>query len=153
MTPERVASYKDFVYKAKQLSIEIEKMRRELKRISRPSYVGSPVLDGLPRSGHVSDPTARIAIQELTGSVPPHAEELNRLIEEKEDSLEDVKLEIQEIDSWLEWLPERERWIVTEHLIERNPWRTVIYKFKQTFGEEYSKDTLARLQRAALARS
>lgn len=153
MTPERVQAYKDFVYKAKQLSIEIEKMRRELKRISRPSYVASPVLDGVPRSGHVSDPTARIAVQELSGAIPPHAAELHRQIEEKEDSLEDVKLEIQEIDSWLEWLPERERWIVTEHLIERNPWRTVIYKFKQTFGEEYSKDTLARLQRAALARS
>ena len=153
MTPERLQAYKEFVYKAKQLSIEIEKMRRELKRISRPSYVASPVLDGLPRSGHVSDPTARIAVQELSGAIPPHAAELHRQIEEKEDSLEDIKLEIREIDSWLEWLPERERWVVTEHLIEGNPWRTVIYKYKLTFGEEYSKDTLARLQRAALARS
>ena len=153
MTPERVEAYKDLVYKAKQFGIEIERMRRELKRISRPSYVNSPALDGLPRSGHVSDPTARIAIQELSGAVPPHAAELHRSIEEKEDSLEDIKLEIQEIDSWLEWLPERERWVVTEHLIEGNPWRTVIYKFKQEFGEEYSKDTLARFQRAALARS
>ena len=151
MTPERLQAYKEFVYKAKQLSIEIEKMRRELKRISRPSYVASPVLDGLPRSGHVSDPTARIAVQELSGAIPPHAAELHRQIEEKEDSLEDIKLEIREIDSWLEWLPERERWVVTEHLIEGNPWRTVIYKYKLTFGEEYSKDTLARLQQIGRA--
>ena len=153
MTSERLQKYKDLVYKAKQLSIEIERMRQELKRISRRSYVNSPVMDGLPRSGNVSDPTARIAVQELTGSLPPHAVEFSRLIEEKESLLEDLKLEIMEIDSWLDWLPERERWVVTEHLIQGNPWRTVIYKFKQTFGEEYSKDTLARFQRAALARS
>lgn len=153
MTVERLSSYKDLVYRSKLLENEIEKMRLELKRISRPSYVASPVLDGLPRSGHVSDPTARIAIQEISGAIPPHAAELHRQIEETEDALEDIKLEIREIDSWLEWLPERERWVVTEHLIERNPWRTVIYKFKHTFGEEYSKDTLARFQRAALARS
>lgn len=153
MTPERVAAYKDLVYKAKQMGIEIEKMRRELKKISRPSYVSSPVLNGIPRSGNISDPTARIAVQELTGFIPPHATELKQRIEEKEELLEDLKLEIREVDFWLEWLPERERWVVTEHLIQGNPWRTVIYKFTQVFGEEYSKDTLARLQRAAFTRS
>ena len=124
-----------------------------MERWTPASRTNFLLLDGLPRSGHVSDPTARIAVQELSGAIPPHAAELHRQIEEKEDSLEDIKLEIREIDSWLEWLPERERWVVTEHLIEGNPWRTVIYKYKLTFGEEYSKDTLARLQRAALARS
>ena len=153
MTLERIGAYKDLIYRAAQYSIEIEKMQKEFERISSPSYVKSPALDGGPRSGNISDPTAHIAVQELTGYIPPQAKDFKQQIEEKEGLLEDLKLEIREIDSWLQWLPERERWVVTEHLIEKNPWRTVIFKYKQEFGEQYSKDTLARFQRTALARS
>lgn len=146
MILEQLQQYKRVTYDLKMLEIEIEELRAQYQLLSEPSYINAVSYDYIPGGG-LSDLTGRLAAAVIDGDM---VKDLQQIIRGKEYKLSEMLRKIKRIDVWLSSLPERERFVINAHLIEDVPWRLLVYKYKSTYGENVSIDTLKRLQRKAL---
>lgn len=149
MKIEQVQTYKRLVYDAKMLAVEIEALRDEFTLACQPSYFPGMSFDGIPNCSMASDRTGNTASRLADNTIPEDAQQLQLLISEKEKALAAKKRDIQIIDIWLSLLPERENWVVTNHIIENIPWHLVVYRYRSVYGESISIDSLKRMQRKA----
>lgn len=147
MVLEQLQQYKKLVYDKNMLEIEIEELKAHFQMLSEPSYISPINYDRIP-SGGISDQTGRLAAAVIDGDMEKG---LQQRIRDREYKLSQLQREIKKIDVWLCSLSDRERWVITQHIIEGLPWRIVRYKFINEYGEEASTDTLKRLQHKALA--
>ena len=155
MTRERVdemlKSYRFEVGRCGHLLAEIELTKREIEQakavmVSDLIGPGAQVITDMPRGTTVGNPTEKYGAMLADGWVSDEIKareiELARLQGEYDERHKTVVF----VESWLNGLPERERWMVEMQVMDAVIWREILNKYQQTFGEYRSKDTLKRLR-------
>lgn len=165
MTHEQVdAMLRDFrllIGRCGHIDAEIGRLRRAIAQ-ERERFVrdaaAPPVssLTGMPRGTSIGRPTERIALMLADGEAFEASEE-RAAIRRFEAQIEALRMEraekqlrVQYVNSWLNGLAERERWVIERHIIDREIWHDIIIQFNARYTDDVSKDRLKRLQRRAL---
>lgn len=159
MTIERVdemlKSYRAEVGRCGHLLMEIDILKTEIEREKATlaydlAGLGAQVITDMPRGTNVGNPTEKIGIMLADGWLTDD-------IREKEARLGELQAEYDErhktvvfVESWLNGLPERERWMIEMQVIDGVIWRELIALYPEKFGEYRSKDTLKRIRDKAL---
>ena len=149
MRLEQVQEYKRLIYDAQMIEMDISSLMEEYNLACQPLYIPGMPLDRIPGGSWPSDRAGNMAVRMADGSPPEKALPLLYAIRAKEKALAAKKRSIKTIETWLSMLPEREKWVVMNHIIENTPWRLLIYKYRCAYGEVISIDTLKRLQHKA----
>ena len=161
MTQERVDTmlhnYREYVGRCKYLAAEIDEMTEDLKTLKASSYSdavapGAQNLNGMPHGTDVSSPTERIAVMFASGSKPTYIVELEKIIEELKCEYRRKWTTVVFVESWLQCLTDRERWIIVQQVIDGVTWRELTMQYEHCFGEARTRDGLKKLKQKALSK-
>lgn len=114
------------------------------------SAVKPQQLSDMPHGTTVGSPTERIAIMLASGWIPDYLKDMQKELAELQQEYDGRYFTVLFVSSWLKGLTERERWIVEHQIIDGEYWKDVVRKYRDTFCEETSKDSLKRLKQRAL---
>lgn len=107
-------------------------------------------LTDMPRGTQVGNPTEKYGIMLASNYATDEMRELEIQILAKQDEYNERKARVVFVQSWLEGLTERERWMIETQVIDGVFWKDVGVQYAQRFGENVSKDTLKRLRDRAM---
>ena len=167
MTQEQVNTllreYRALVGRCGHIDAEIQRLRRAIcaARAQFAADLAAPSvsrLDGMPPGGQPGSPTERAGLELADGRAFENSDaglevrhmeaEIARLEAEREER----QLRVRYVESWLNGLPDRERWVIERHLIDGEIWHDIIQQFNARFSDDISRDRLKRLQTRALER-
>ena len=131
-----------------QLKIDIE---RELNSAAEDlAGPGAQVISDMPRGTKVGNPTEKLGMMLATGWESDAVKYMRDRLAELEAEYAERHKTVVYVKSWLDGLPERERWMAEMQIIDGVIWREIIQKYPEKFGEYRSKDTLKRIRDRAL---
>ena len=151
---EMLEKYRLCVGKSKHLKIEIDILTMRIGEL-KSSALGDAALtcqqyDDMPHGSETGDPTGRVAIRFADGYKPQYIidneNDLRELIEQKAAADATVLF----VESWLQSLEERERFIVEGKMVDKKSWREIIDGFQARYGIIYSKAGVKRIKERAL---
>lgn len=167
MTQEQIngalANYKQMIGRCGHIDIEVERLQKSIAR-AHECYTrdlaspGISHITGMPRGGAMGRPTEQAALSLAEGEgfersfYGAQARECEHQIRELRAELDEKRMLIAYVQSWLEGLTERERWVIERHIIEREIWYDIIPQFNARFVDNITRDRLKRLQKQALER-
>ena len=137
-----------------RLEQDIQRVREEFERDAAAPSVSR--IDGMPRGTALPDPTQRIALMLADGEAYQKSDAYRREcalrseIAALERERAEKRLHIQYVDSWLNGLADRERWVIERHLIDGDIWHDIITPFNRRYDDDVTKDRLKRIQQKAL---
>ena len=161
MTPEEIGEvlrqHRSAIAKRDLLRVEIDEAEAKLKAMLQTMAEEAATSSGngaagMPRSTKVGNPTERIGLMLASGEVPQHIAELKQDIAELTHEMHGLTLRINRVAAWLVGLPERERWVVTGHLINGLTWSDLAEEYQRKYGQPRTRRSLQRLKRTALRR-
>ena len=152
---EMLQAYRLNVSKCGLLRIEIDEAETKLKTMQRTMAEEAATSSGngaagMPRSTKISNPTERIGLMLASGEVPQHITDLKRSIEELKRELYQRTIHVNRVDAWLAVLTERERWVVTGHIMDCLTWNDMSKDYEHRYGQPRTRRSLQRLKRQAL---
>ena len=104
------------------------------------------IISDMPRGSTTSDPTAILAMKIANGYEPGDIQEIEAEISQKKTERRYKELIVWTINTGLDALTPKERFLVEHKYIQEDFWRNIVEEFNQQFGEAYNnKDTLKRL--------
>lgn len=159
MTPETVLrmirDYGACKAKAVQLEGEIEIQSAQADhakaREMAESALHGIILDDMPHGTTTGDPTGNLVARFLDGYQPQYLRDLDRDIATKRAQLREMQIVIRTVEGWLGALPERERFVITKHILEGEFWGEVVRLYEQRWGI-ITKEALKKAQKRALQR-
>ena len=107
-------------------------------------------LTGMPRGTTPGDPVGRLAAAITDGAESAPIMELREEVYMLESELATKRRALAFVDAWLLCINDRERFVVNKHVIDGETWQQVITDFSDSFGVEYSKDSLRKIKNRAL---
>ena len=107
---------------------------------------GAQVISDMPRGTTVGNPTERLGMMLASGYKSDEIRELEAKLGELIAEYTERKKTVDYVSSWLNGLPERERWMIETQVIDGVIWREILTKYPERFGEYRSKDTLKRIR-------
>lgn len=130
------------------LEAQINKAREELaEELAGP---GAQVITDMPRGTTVGNPTEKLGIMLASGYKTDEIREMEAKLSEMLAEYTERRKTVRYVESWLNGLPERERWMIEMQVIDGVIWREIIAKYPERFGEYRSKDTLKRIRDRAI---
>lgn len=107
---------------------------------------GAQVITDMPRGTTVGNPTEKLGMMLASGYKSDEIRELEAKLCELIAEYTERKKTVDYVSSWLNGLPERERWMIEMQVIDGVIWREILTKYPERFGEYRSKDTLKRIR-------
>lgn len=159
MTQEQVTEilkgYKYAVGRCGHLSTELDLLARQIKaakdgKAADLAAVRPQQITDMPHGTQVGNPTEKFGLMLASGWEPEHIKEMQARYAQLTAELHNCELLVNFVESWLEGLTERERWIVEQQVIEGRFWKDVQTDYRRQFEELCSKDTLKRLRARAM---
>lgn len=159
MTHEKVdellKAYRFEVGRCGHLETEIAQLQKAIASSQEnlaedASAVRPQQISDMPHGTTVGRPTERIAIMLASGWIPDYLKDMQQELAELQKEYDSRYFTVLFVSSWLNGLAERERWIVEHQVIDGEYWKDVVRKYRDTFCEETSKDSLKRLKKKAL---
>lgn len=159
MTHEKVdellKAYRFEVGRCGHLETEIAQLQKaiasSLENLAEDASALRPQqISDMPHGTTVGSPTERIAIMLASGWIPDYLKDMQKELAELQKEYDSRCFTVLFVSSWLKGLTERERWIVEHQIIDGEYWKDVVRKYRDTFCEETSKDSLKRLKQRAL---
>ena len=159
MTRERVdemlKAYRFELGRCGHLAAEIQIKQRQLDAERRDfvETLAAPKpqqITDMPRGTTMSNPTERIGGMLADGYRSPEYRAIEGQIAEMEAELNQRSDVVMHVQAWLSGLPQREKLIIECQVIDGVYWRDVAKRYRQTFEEDVSKDTLKRLRDRAM---
>ena len=152
---EMLRSYRAEVGRCGHLLMEIDILKTEIEReksrlASDLAGPGAQVITDMPRGTTMGNPTEKIALMLAGGWVPEEIREKEAKIGELQSEYDERHKTVVFVESWLNGLPERERWMVETQVIDGVIWREILTQYPERFGEYRSKDTLKRIRDRAM---
>lgn len=130
------------------LTMDIEKAKRGLAAdLVGP---GAQEITDMPRGTTVGNPTEKYGLMLAGGWVSDEVRDMENKLGELTAEYTERKKTVDYVESWLNGLSERERWMVETQVIDGVIWREVLMQYQEKFGEYRSKDTLKRLRDRAM---
>lgn len=111
---------------------------------------GAQVITDMPRGTTVGNPTEKLGMMLAAGYKSEEIMELESKLGELIAEYTERRKTVDYVTSWLNGLPERERWMIEMQVIDGVIWREILMKYPERFGEYRSKDTLKRIRDKAL---
>ena len=155
MTVERIEemlkTYRFEVGRCGHLENEIALTQNQIERakaglagdLAGPS---AQVITDMPRGTTVGNPTEKLGMMLASGYKSDEIRELEAKLGELIAEYTERKKTVDYVSSWLNGLPERERWMIETQVIDGVIWREILTKYPERFGEYRSKDTLKRIR-------
>lgn len=139
------------------LQAEIARLNDEIDRAVKNLAYDAAVahnyeLSDMPRGTSVSQPTERIGLQLASGWEPDDVKAMRAELDAAMEEAEWRELDDHFVHAWLEGLPDRERWLIQNQVIDGVFWRDVLIRYRREFGTDVSKDTLQRVKARAMER-
>lgn len=158
MLPDHVdnalKSYREYVGRCGHLECEIEYRKMLIERLRQTIVEDSisitQTISDMPRGGKLSNPTAKLGDALADGYETEEIKTLRNEIAELERELREKSITVRFVTEWLKCLNEKERLIIEKQMIDGAFWREVVRSYQLKFGEEYSKDGLKLIKKAAL---
>lgn len=152
---EMLKAYRFEVGRCGHLQAEIAELQRQYSRLEHDLTdamvsPGAQQISDMPRGTTVSNPTERYAMRLVEGLNDEDLKALNLKIAALEAEYNQRNLTVMYVESWLNGLAERERWVVEAQVIDGVFWKDVCSRYRQRFEEDCSKDTLKRYRDRAL---
>jgi len=108
------------------------------------------VISDMPRGTSVSDPTGKLGALFAAGYTPDHIRQVEKQIRAKKRELAKKRITVTLVDSAMEGLTDRERFVAERKFIDGMFWRELIEAYKNRFEMLYSKNALRNLSDTAL---
>lgn len=159
MTVEQVnlilKGYRFDVGRCGHLEVELHHLEKglaaELALITEgAASLQSPVISDMPHGTGISNPTERIGMLVADGWKPEVVKQMEKDIQLLNAEYQTRMRNVKYVDSWLSGLPERERWMIEQQVIDGVFWRDLTALFRIRFGADCSKDTLKRIRERGL---
>lgn len=159
MLPEHaykmLEEYKINLGRCEYLKAYIEQMRLEIadwrSTLSADLIEGSSQSnDGQPHGTTVGNPTERIGLMLASGFAPDDLRQMEKELTSLQREYGEKFITVSFVESWLRGLTEKERWIIEQQIFEGMTYRELNQRYRQTFGDECSKDKLRGLRKTAL---
>lgn len=152
---EMLKTYRFEVGRCGHLENEIAQLNREIAQARADlagdlAAPGAQVITDMPRGTSVGNPTERYGIMLASGYVSDEVRELEAKLANLTEEYTTRKKTVDYVSSWLNGLPERERWVVEMQYIDGVIWREILVQYPEKFGEYRSKDTLKRIRDRAI---
>lgn len=100
---------------------------------------------GMPGGGPVESKVEKLAITLAEGKLPGEMGALVREAEALREEMEARQTRVRYVDAWLCGLTEREKMVLTTHIIDGLTWREVGAVYQDKYGLEYSRTGLKAL--------
>lgn len=161
MTTDRVMAmlkaYRFEVGRCGHLQAEIAELKRRYAQLEKDLIdamvsPGAQQISDMPRGTTVGNPTERYAMRLAEGLKDADLQAMDIRIAALEAEFEQRNLTVMYVESWLNGLAERERWVVEAQVIDGVFWKDVCSRYRQRFEEDCSKDTLKRYRDRALGK-
>lgn len=152
---EMLKTYRFEVGRCGHLENEIESTKRAIEAATAGlagdlAGPGAQVITDMPRGTSVGNPTEKIGVMLASGYKSDEIRELESKLGDLTAEYTERKKTVDYVTSWLNGLPERERWMIEMQVIDGVIWREILMKYPERFGEYRSKDTLKRIRDRAL---
>lgn len=152
---EMLKTYRFEVGRCGHLENDIEQLKRDIEREKNGLAAdlagpGAQVITDMPRGTTVGNPTEKHGIMLATGWVSEAVKEMEARLGELEAEYKERRKTVEYVESWLNGLSERERWMVEAQVIDGVIWREILMQYQERFGEYRSKDTLKRIRDKAM---
>lgn len=158
MQPEQVLSmlrsYRGCAARITHIRCEIQMEKARLKWLEETAVEDmqhvTASLTGMPRSGRIGDQSANIAVKLADGYETDEVKQTRRRILDLEANARILELTSAFVEAWLSGLTQKERFVIERRTIDGMTWECVAEDYEKEFGVHYSKDTVRRINRAAL---
>lgn len=159
MTKERVdeilANHRENVGRCLHLEVVIYKLESDIDVAQRNlasdiALAHNYELSDMPHGTQVGQPTERLALQLASDWQPDYLVAMKQQLAEYRKEQSEREMNRLFVRGWLSGLPEREKWLIENQIIDRVYWRDILIRYKQKFGTDISKDTLKRVKAKAL---
>jgi len=151
---EFLLNYREYAARCDFLEKEIKELER-LAAEMRSTFIEdnvsiTQVLSDMPRGSNISDPTGRLAMMAVSGYTPDYIREIENEITQKKSEYRFKLPVVVFVESWLNVLTPRERFVIEKKTIAGMFWRDIVVAFKKEFGEEYSRHGLKNIRDNAI---
>ena len=141
--------------KAVQLEGELDILESQAEHAKAVEMAESALhgqnLDGMPHAQGAGDPTGNLVARYLDGYQPRYLRDLDDDIRGRKAALREMRIICRTVDAWMTCLNDRERFILSEHVIKGNFWGEVVRLYEQQWGI-ITKEALKKAQKRALER-
>lgn len=159
MQPERVdemlRNYREYAGRCKHLESLIPILQTEIEKMKAHAAEelvskGGKEMDGMPHGTNVGNPTERMGIMLADGYQSEHLIERQAELDEAQKEYNDKLPTVVFVEAWLKGLPERERWVIENQVIDSVTWREIMSQYPIRFGETRTKRGLQILRDRAM---
>lgn len=159
MTHERVnemlKGYRYDVGRCGHLEAEIRRIQRQIEaeKNNTVETLAAPKpqqITDMPHGTQVGNPTEKFGLMLADGFKSADMEKLEIELARAQAEYDERRQTVDHVSSWLNGLPERERWMVETQVIDGVFWKDVANRYRQRFHEDISKDTLKRIRDKAM---
>ena len=162
MQPEQVnemlKNYKAYVGRCAHLEIEIKYAEQHFEKIrdiiieASAYHVQDYSTMDMPKGTGIGNPTEQLALKIASGS-----NGMSEIMQEDRERIKALKKEYAEkmmvvrfVEAWLSGLTDKERWLLTEQVIEGKYWHEILRRYEMDFIDSITKDSLKRIKRKAM---
>lgn len=157
MSPEQVdqtlANYKRKQARAAHLKSQLAVMERNLENAREAAMSGDVLhgqnLDPTPHGNLPGNPTESLVLRYLDGYTPIYLKDQEKAVKRAKNELFDCEIAVELVADWMLCLSERERFVITEHILNEKTWREVLKIYEEQFGE-FGQSGLKKLKKRAL---
>lgn len=136
------------------LYLDAMNMAMQINAEARRAIVGDSMhaqqYKDTPHSGRVSKPVEDLAIRYMDGYMPDVLKGWMAESEEMQRELRTLETSIVYVDTWLGALTEKERMVITEHMLDGHSLRELELTSTRRFGYHMSADGIRGIKRKAL---
>lgn len=159
MTRERVLNmlktFRFEVGRCGHITAEIAEIERQYKQLEHDltSAMVAPraqQITDMPHGTSVGNPTERYAMRLVDGLKDADLDAMRVKLAALESEYNERNLTVMYVQSWLNGLSERERWVIEMQVVDGLFWKEVCFQYRQRYEEDCSKDTLKRCRDRAL---
>lgn len=151
---QMLTNYREDLARCQYLEREIPQLERlvdELRSTMIEDSVSiTQVISDMPRGTSVSDPTGRLGMLFASGYVPDHIREVEDEIKIKKREMGNKLITVTLVDSALDGLSDREKYVIEKKYIEGAFWRELISSYRDKFDMLYSKSALKKISETAI---
>ncbi len=161
MAPEKVREmlrdYRGYLGRCKHLEKVISTLEHDIASaernlISDSVSIGGQNMDGMPHGTSISNPTEQVAVRIASGYKPDYLVKMETELKEVKDEYNEKVVTVIFVDAWLKCLPERERWVIENQVIDSVSWRELVCQYPIKFGETRTKRGLQLMRDKAMER-
>ena len=130
----------------------VKKINAETRRAIAEDAIHAQQYKGMPPAGRVSKPVEDLVMRYVDGHLPDLLKGWMKESEELQTELRQLETSIVYVDTWLGALTEKERMVITEHMVDGKTLKELEITSARMFGYHMSADGIRGIKRKAMTK-